>query len=269
MISPVTEGDLGANRLINDPVVSQYWTSSRRYCSGGPWTSSTTCGRRRDLAHPGRHHASRSVGLIPGDPWSRLEPLRLALVPPYGLVGTGARGTGAPVPASRRHGDGDRPPRGARGRRERAVAPPFLRNGFRVEGVRRCGFRGRRFPTCSRSPWCSTPEPGPHPLVRTEPSAPTPTLSVDASPFLLPGRPHAMGGSNWSTSRPRGPSASAGRGHARRSPDAGEVFAAVAERNDPGQAAGLPLAREVGIGGTRVPGGGDADIEVAWGVAPG
>ncbi|HOV68242.1 MAG TPA: GNAT family protein, partial [Methanoregulaceae archaeon] len=107
-----------------------------------------------------------SVGLIPGDPWSRLghsASLFVYLHTAWWGRGLAARGLRACIEEARRRGivrlevlvvDENE--------RSRRL---FLRNGFRVEGVRRCGFRGDDgfHDLLSLALVLDPPEPGPHP----------------------------------------------------------------------------------------------------------
>lgn len=146
VIAEVTERDLPElNRLVNDPVISRYLDlvppvalartfDFYRYIReerGGWWTI------RVDGALAG------AVGLIPADPSSRLGHTASVFVyldTAWWGRGLAARGVRVCVDEARRRGlvrlealvvDGNE--------RSRRL---FLRNGFALEGVRRCGFRG-------------------------------------------------------------------------------------------------------------------------------
>ena len=145
-INPVTEADLPElNRLVNDPVVSRYLDL----------VPPVSLGRTLDFFHYMRHEEGAwpairvddplagTVGLIPGDPWSRLghsASLFVYLDSAWWGRGLAAEGVRACIEEARRRGivrlevlvvDENE--------RSRRL---FLRNGFQVEGVRRCGFRG-------------------------------------------------------------------------------------------------------------------------------
>lgn len=145
-INPVTEADLPElNRLVNDPVVSRYLDL----------VPPVSLGRTLDFFHYMRHEEGAwlairvddtlagTVGLIPGDPWSRLghsASIFVYLDSAWWGRGLAAEGVRACIEEARRRGivrlevlvvDENE--------RSRRL---FLRNGFQVEGVRRCGFRG-------------------------------------------------------------------------------------------------------------------------------
>ncbi len=145
-ISPVTEADLPElNRLTNDPIVSRYLDL----------VPPVSLGRTLDFFRYMRQEEgvwlairvdgsiAGTVGLIPGDPWSRLghsASLFVYLDTPWWGRGLASQGIRACIAEARYRGivrlevlvvDENE--------RSRRL---FLRNGFQVEGVRRCGFRG-------------------------------------------------------------------------------------------------------------------------------